>query len=561
LKLNRLNIITVPAFMNKPGAVFSIYWTMVFIVYLPAAKAGLVGDFPYYIESYRENDFWNFINPKNATALYQTCELHLYILIKLLGTNPFLWHLVFVTLHAVNGFLIFLFFGRLLSDSQIKNALPLSFIAVCFFLISPHASEVVVWKACSHYLFAIAVIFLILVFVQKFHKTQKAQYAFITAFLFFYSSFSHEFFYLIPWFILILIYYYHLVLGSDKIVFKKSLLYFFVPTLLLFCVHLLLLRIFKHTYVSHFGKLEQLPLTYYLDKPLKYFFHVLFFGRYFSLEARNKIYALCETKNTLLSFYSVFLCFWFYVLFRIRKVSMKLKALALSSIYLMVIFLFLSPVFFADTMLVCYDRYLYPSIGFASLFFVLLVSFIPVYNIRIVLFVSYALINIWLTGKVNVYWKQSAYVVKRLLNDVPDAGNKTVLLLNLPDDLQGIPMISAQEEGRFKIMKNLLTTSQLNNTAYDVVAYKMTTINDGAHVKVINDSEVNVTLNQWGTWWLYGMLGANNYENNDYKVNMVDEGHWYELTLKHPPEQYMLLYQAGSQWKEVDWGKKNTDQY
>ena len=47
----------------------------------------------------------------------------------------------------------------------------------------------------------------------------------------------------------------------------------------------------------------------------------------------------------------------------------------------------------------------------------------------------------------------------------------------------------------------------------------------------------------------------------DFDVNMIDEGHWYELKLKHPANQYLLLYQAGAQWKVVDLNKKNIDQY
>ena len=192
---------------------------------------------------------------------------------------------------------------------------------------------------------------------------------------------------------------------------------------------------------------------------------------------------------------------------------------------------------------------------------VLLVSFIPQRIFRVSLLLVYAAINLWFTTTVNIYWKQSAYVIKRLINDMPDPGNKTVLILNLPDNLNGIPMIAAQDDGRFKIMKNNFTDHPVNNKVYDVVAYNMTTMNDGAHVTVVNDSMLHVTLNQWGTWWLYGLLGAGSYQTADYKVNMIDEGHWYELTLKKPANGYMVLFQSGTQWKVVDWSRPNVDQY
>ncbi len=547
-------------YLDKLTGVFILIWLIAFAVFLPGAKAGIVGDIPYLIDAAEKQSFWDFINIEEGTALYHTAALNFYVLIKLFGTNYWLWHLLYVTIHAINGLLLFVFIRNLLRHSAIKNALPLSLITAVLFVICPHASEVVIWEGSNHHAVAAAIILSVLILVQKFHEVQKTGYAVLALLLFLYSSFSHEFFYLTPWFTLLLIFYYSFALGGDKGFFKKSLLYFFIPLVLLFIGHLVLLRIVKHTYISHFGELAKMPVYFYLGKPLKYIFHVLFMGRFFSFETRHKIYTLCESKAVIISFYAVLITFWGYVLLRIRQVNAKAKIIALMSVYVLGVYFLLSPLDFADSLLVAYDRYVYPSTGFAFLIPVLLVSYIPVRVLQLSLISGYILLNIWLTTKVNIYWKQSAYVIRQLLEGFPEPGDKKVLLLNLPDDLNGIPMISAQDEGRFKVMKNTLTRQRVSNKIYDVVAYKMSDISDGAHVNVINDSTVRVTLNQWGTWWLYGLLGAASYENADYKVNMADPGHWYELTLKKPASEYLILYQVGSQWKTVDWGKKNTDQ-
>ena len=47
------------------------------------------------------------------------------------------------------------------------------------------------------------------------------------------------------------------------------------------------------------------------------------------------------------------------------------------------------------------------------------------------------------------------------------------------------------------------------------------------------------------------MMGGQSYENNDYKLNLKDPGHMYEMTLKKPAANYLLLYQQGGQWKEL----------
>ena len=108
---------------------------MAFFLYLPAAKAGMVGDMPYIFESFHNKSFWGFLNPGNGVALYQLAGLNFYILICLFGTKVWLWHLFYITMHAVNGILLFKFFSRLLSDSTIESAEFLAFIAVCLFII------------------------------------------------------------------------------------------------------------------------------------------------------------------------------------------------------------------------------------------------------------------------------------------------------------------------------------------------------------------------------------------------------------------------------------------
>ena len=107
----------------------------------------------------------------------------------------------------------------------------------------------------------------------------------------------------------------------------------------------------------------------------------------------------------------------------------------------------------------------------------------------------------------------------------------------------------------------LLPDKQINNTVYDVLSYNLTTPEDGAHITVANDSTLHVTLNQWGTWWWFAGKGGYSYENADYKLNLIDLGHWYELTLKKPSQNYLLLYETGGKWKVVDMSKRNEDQY
>jgi hypothetical protein len=83
---------------------------------------------------------------------------------------------------------------------------------------------------------------------------------------------------------------------------------------------------------------------------------------------------------------------------------------------------------------------------------------------------------------------------------------------------------------------------------------------DGVHVKVVNDSMLNVTLNNWGTWWWHNFMGGYSYTTEVFKLNMVDQGHWYELTLTKPIESYLVLYSVGGEWKPVNMNIRDRDQ-
>ena len=219
------------------------------------------------------------------------------------------------------------------------------------------------------------------------------------------------------------------------------------------------------------------------------------------------------------------------------------------------------PLAFPDMLLVYFDRYTYFMDAFVYMLLAVLASFIGISALRVALIAAYGLANIFFTSRINLYWKHSAYINNRLLKNFPDPGNKTVILLNLPQNMNGIPMIGAEKEGQFQMMYKLFVNKDLKNKIYDVVSYNMSSQEDGAHVWVHNDSMLRVTLNQWGTWWWYQAQGAISYETEDYKLNMMDMGHWYDLKLKHPPGQYLILFQQGDQWKTVNMKRRAEEQY
>lgn len=547
---------------QKNGYVFAVLWLITAALYLPAAKAGWVIDAIGWIYDMKHHNFIDFINRVQSTSesFYQLFAIHYYVLYKLWGLNPVMWSLFYMTVHAVNATLLFMLLRNLFVDAGLTKKLPIAFCGVLIYVMCPHVSEVIVWKACFHYLMGFTFILISLLMIQKYQNRQRSNYILIALCVFCLSAFGLEIFYLTPFLGLMLSLYYRFGLNYDKVVFKKTLTRFFLPQLVLFALYFLGL-IAYYGFLRPHGTVTTNPLSVYLSKPPKYVFHILLLGRYFSMDVKGKVYAFCESVKGLVIFYAFVVAVVVYVLARFKKIDNYSKLTFLLFVWVMMFIAFLMGVGFPSNLnlYVFYDRYTYFADGFVYTMMAMLICSVVNRYIAIGIFVLYAGANIYFTIKLNTWWKHAAYIDDRLLRDLPAAGDKTIILLNMPENMNGVAMIGAQPEGEFKTVHDLLV-GPLKNTIYDGASFNMLTDNDGAHVNVINDSTVDITLNQWGTWWWYGGFGAYNYQTPDYNANF-DKGHTYEITLRRPASNYLLLYEIGPNWKVVDMSKKGIDQY
>jgi hypothetical protein len=545
----------------KPQVIFCLLWIVVFVMYIPAAHSGWV------LETYDWEDkvlhlkFWDYMNliQTRVPSLYQFTQLTTYIFYQAFGNHPWPWHLLFITMHVVNATLIFTIFQRLFMHSGVKNAGAVAAGGVILFSICPHISEVLVWKAAFHYLQGMMLMMAVLYWVQQYLYTQQAKYAWYTVIVFFLSTFSLEYFYLTPWFALTMILFYRWVLGIDAQVFIKAIRYFVVPLFVLFVIHIITVRLVTGFYTAHLGDDIKQPLVSYLRKAPMHIFHNLFFGRFFSEPTKRIVYDFFVTTKGLALFYSLFAACCIYIGLRLRHFSNAGKAGVLIFIWLIFCMVIVAPVWIPEQHWVIYDRYAYFMLPFLYLLVSMLLSAMNMPRLALVLFAVYSLANLYFTRRVNKFWERSAHIIYSLTHTLPDPGNKTVLILNLPANMVGIPM-TGQLHSPFQVMYNLTNKKPVNNKMYDVVSFNMNTADDGAHVNVMNDSTMQITLNQWGTWWWFRLMGAFSYETEDFKVNMTDVGHRYELTLKKPASEYLLLYVVGDKWKVVNWQQKNVDQ-
>ncbi len=544
-----------------------------FVLYYPAAKAGFVSDFTGWLDQVKNHSFYDYINRSNfkVVSLYQFTQLVTYLFYLILGTNAWLWHLLFITLHVVNVCLMAIFCNRLLYDAGVTNHNAPIYIGSVLFCVTPYVSEVVVWEPSFHYLTGLLMVLLTLVWVQQYVYTQNRKYIILSGVVYLFSTHALEVFYVTPWLVLALALFYKKQSFVSKKVFWNVIWGFVIAELVIFVFRMAEFRLLYGDWVSRIGSGTVLSTQDTgFGKPAKYIFHLLLLGRYIPAEwhmgsiavgdIKNYIYDFCDSTTGIICFYSICGILFVWVSLRFRTLTGFAQAISLLSFYTLVLLLLVSPLHFETNMLIKYDRYSYFACAFLFMVLVLCISNIPNKDVKWVVLSLLILANLRYSIQASRYWGKSSKIVDSLLHNLPPSGNKTIILLNLPHTMHGAAMIGASEQSEYKLMHNLLLHKPLPNKVFDVLGYNMLTPDDGAHVTVLNDSVVRVTLNQWGTWWWYEDRGGISYENEAYKLNLVDVGHFYELTLKNSSAQYLLLYNIGSKWKTVDMQKNNEEQ-
>ena len=543
---------------------FGVFWIVVFCLYYPAARAGFVTDFTGWLDQVRNHGFLEFINRTHfqARSLYQLTQFNTWICYRLLGTSVWAWHVLFVTLHALNAFLLMTLVRLLLRDAGVAFYNIIAFGGALLFCITPYNSEVIVWEPAFHFLQGLMLILVVLLCVQRLVHTGHRKYALWACLVYGLSLFSLELFYITPWLVLTLALFYAYTPAHGMNIRNRIISLCFAPMMLLFAARFVGYRLLSGDWLSRIGTGSATEFqTNWFGKPAKYLFHLLALGRFWPGDMRHKVYAICDSQMGMLAFYLIVALAFAGIILKFKQMSGKARVAALLFSWLMMSLLLLVPLWFADDMLVLYDRYTYLAGAFFYMLVAVLISMVAMRYAALAIWGLFALANARYAIQVSRYWGKSARIVNSLLTSLPADRSKTMILLNLPQSMHGVPMIGAEKNSEFKLMHNLLIPDKaLTNKVYDVLAYNMLTPEDGAHVNVINDSMIKVSLNQWGIWWWFETRGGYSYETADYKLNLIDPGHWYEITLKHPAGEYLVLFNVGAEWKVVDMSRKGPDQ-
>ena len=523
------------------------------LLYLPAYNTGFVLDIVESFCFFKNQSFTDYINRVGIEnqSLYQTTQVLLWMIFKLFGNHPLPWFLMFTFLHAVNANLVTRVISRLLEKADYRQHFEVSILAAILFLISPLQAEVLVWKASLHYLTGLMMILLILHWTISFFDTQQNKFIGYILGLYFVSTFSLEIFYLTPAFVLLISSCFFFSKIIDNSVFKQILFKVFLPMVFLWILHLILLHFVYHRWIGHYkiDLAEAFSFQHIVTQISKFFFHILSMEYFWRYEWRSYCYQQLESTITVKVVTILLLSFMVFAIWKRPEKIIRIFTLFL--LLSLLSFSLIIPFWFNDLQFMRNDRYYY----LPSVFVFCLMSFIffafKKQRLRNSLMVGYVAICIWGTLTITLKAKQSGKVFNQLIQGYCWQEKPLVILLNQPDNFEGIGMLPARVDF-FKT--NLTTLNPLipKGIILDVLSYNMTSPYDGAHVRMLNDSMLTVTLNQWGSWWWWGGSSGLVDENEFYKLNLSNSGHEYTFTLKRKYQNAVLMFQKGDRWKEVN---------
>lgn len=557
-----LHIITAPPNTTQANAagrlpavyVFAFLWAALFLIYLPAANAGWVSDTLGWLDAIRSQSFSDYVMRKgfSVPSFYQLTQVVTWAFYQAFSDNRWAWHLLQLSLHALNATLLFTLLRGILSDSGIARAQSLAFGAAALFCTTPYVSEVIVWEAAFHFLQGMLLILLQLHLLRRLlHKSPKST-AIISVTLYAVSLFSLELFYLVPPLCVGLCIYYRTALHWEKPALKKTLRCIVWPQVVLVILYFIGLRVFVGASTGRLGnEWLKLPITSYLVKPPEYFFH-LFGGRFLPAHWRHTFYKVCSSYIGSGIFYAALTAIVLYGVIRFRRMAVRGKIASFLAFWLLISLAILTPLWFPQRLLIVGDRYLYALL---PPFFALLViagAYVLRNNLaQQIAFTFLIVLQCGLTLRLNLIWNRSNELTTQLVQSLTDDTDKITILLNNPASLQGALMIGSGSDGEARLMHNLFYQQSIEGRMYDAPALNLLHPTDTARYEWLDAQTLKVSRTQPGAFWQYGSDVAHSFSTADFSIAVDDPDCCYILRLARPAADYRLIYQHIGKWKTL----------
>ena len=545
-----------PTWKWIPSLASERWWLLVFLavalaVFWPARQAGFVTDGLGGQERYETGTLGQALHSFGWVAILPVLFTLNFSLFKLFGTAWLPWFLIFTTLHAGNGWLLYRFVARLLRGSGGANVQWAALATGGLFLLSPYAVEPVVWKGCIQY--PLSLVFLLIALQKTLEFIENPRWRTVL--------WIHGFFltaiYLTEWNIIVPAIGTLLILvrtGEDQAWSRLAgrLKILVLPQLLLLAGWFALNKLYLGHWVGHYGSATHLQIrpAAMFGTGLKYLAKYLGFTRYYGHDTKERVFGWFDRPAVLLLSAGLLTLLIGLYAFYFAKLPARWRW---SGFGLAAFFLALIPVsnlFFYLLQWSENDRYGYYASGFFWMFALLALAGLPRPVFR-PLVVGLLLLSLFLQIKMTVLWGQSEEIYASLVRDFRWYDREEVIILASPDNLKGVSMlrIIGQQSG-FDEALALRRHQPYTGKMWEVAQFNMEKPTDG--VKVQRDSSgllLTADFRQHGNWWWRNGIGATNYRTDRYSFQVQEWNVETRLLEKRP--NTAIIYPVSGRWLEL----------
>jgi hypothetical protein len=417
------------------------------------------------------------------------------------------------------------------------------------FILHPYCLEVVVWKACVHYLLSCMAILAILLFLFQYISDTKRVHILKAGIIYTLSLFTLEISFITPLAVSLVAIVFAFTIPFER---KKYLIYFSGLLWTLLAGYLLLNLITLGSLVGHYGAEVHYRFDFLaiISTELKYFFKHIFYARYYSFQQKSLLFDQLLSSSTLVFFiFTTIIALIILYAVRIKKwkpvVHFVITSLVLSALFVLPV----SNIYFYHLALGMNDRFSYIPSAFMMMAFIFLLSAIPKKGVRITCIILLLSLHIFLQQKTLALWKSATEILQSLRQDFRWHDASHVFVLNSPDNYHGIKIASIiGEPSGIDELIDYQTEKPYDGIMIDVFQFNMNTPDDGVTAEQTGPMQVKVSFKDWGHWWHRNEIGAGSYENEYYKAEILE--YPYLLTFKKFPPGSVIIYQDGMKWKE-----------
>jgi len=526
-----------------------LFLAIALVTFAPTIGAGFVYDFPGWQKEYEHGSFGDILTCFGYPGNHQLLHLFFYSFYKLFHISGWPWYLLFTGLHAINGWLLYMWMRkRPTFRTGWQTALP--WMSTVLFLLHPYAVEAVVWKVCLHYLLSLGAVLGILILHERYLESGRRPDLYRVLALYGASLFLLELSFITPAVMVLWLGLQALGTKPGKEWLRRSV----VLSLSLFSLlaaYLVLNRLTLGAWIGHYGASAHLAFDFLgvLSTELKYLVKHLLAARYYSFHAKTLLFdQVLSRPEVAFLFLVAGLSAAIWTILRRERLADRGRLAWFGLLGSLLFVLPVSNLYFMHLGVGMNDRYGYIPIAFLSVFLAAILARLPRWP-GLTLMGILILGHVYLQQRTIGYWRESTRVLRSLKADFRWHDRSPVFILNSPDNYRGIVMTSiVNEPSGIHELIDYQTDKPFPGEMFDIFQLNMNGPMEGVRVEQTGPNQIKVTPNQWGNWWHRNGIGASPYENEYYKAELLD--YPYLLTFKQFPAGSVILYQDSMRWKE-----------